>query len=120
MSGCMTGESNLRYLDADHVDAPLPEFGAAEVRFSDGRKLGLVDGVVVDPAQRRALYLVIRRGGLLHARRELLPISDIQIEPDRRTLSVGNEVELQAFDRRHYPDFSDDDALTAIFATQAA
>src|ERR671912_2554131 len=111
----MTSESNLRYLGADHIEAPLTELRAADVLDANGRRLGSVDGVLLDPSQRKALYLVIRRDGGVRAHRELLPIADIQIEPDGRSLRVGGAtLPLTKFDPQRYPAFSDDDLLTAI------
>jgi sporulation protein YlmC with PRC-barrel domain len=112
---------HLRYLDADHVETPLPEFAAAEVVDRGGRKLGSVDGVVVDPSRRKAVYLVIRRGGLLGSRRELLPLEDIRVEAAGRVLRVDSDaITLEGFEARRYPAFSDDDLLTVMFADRAA
>ena len=115
----MTSDSRLRYLQADHVEAPLREFSAAEVLDAGGQNLGSIDGVLVDPAQRKAVYLVIRRNGLLR-RRELLPLADLHVEPARDALRLTSPAQLEQFDPRQYPDFSDDDLVTALFADVAA
>src|SRR6185436_14342555 len=116
----MTADSNLRYLDANHVEAPLAEFGAADILDYQGEKIGSIDGVLVDPGQRKAVYLVIRRGRV-KARRELLPIADLRVEPSGRALRLQSETApLEKFDARRYPAFSDDDLITAMFANRAA
>jgi hypothetical protein len=116
----MTCDPNLRYLDADHVEAPLTEFGAADILDCQGQKMGSIDGVLVDPGQRKAVYLVIRRGRI-GAHRELLPIADLHIEANGRALRLQSETApLERFDPRRYPTFSDDDLLTAMFASRAA
>jgi hypothetical protein len=116
----MTGNSNLRYVDAGHIEAPLPEFGTVDVLDGGGRRIGSIDGVLVDPAERKARYLVIRRGGVPPCR-ELLPLTNICVDPNARALRVDDEaVTLEKFEPQRYPAFSDDDLLTAIFANRAA
>ena len=117
----MPSDLHLRYLDADHVETPLADFGAADVLDQAGHKLGSVDGVVVDPAQRKALYLVIRRNGPVRTERHLLPLADIHVEAAGRVLRVDRDpAPLEEFEERRYPVFSDDDLLKALFPGRAA
>jgi sporulation protein YlmC with PRC-barrel domain len=117
----MPSDLHLCYLDANHVETPLPDFAAADVLDKGGRKLGSVDGVIVDPAQRKAVYLVIRRSGLVRTERRLLPLADIQVEAAGRVLRVDRDpAALEEFEEHRYPEFSDDDLLRALFPDRAA
>lgn len=115
-------DSQLRYLDADHIEGPLAQFDGADVVESDGRKLGKIVGALVDPAASRVAYLVIERKRLARARRYLLPLTDIRINAERSALLLddGDQRLLDGFDRSRYPAFSDADLLKAIFANRAA
>jgi hypothetical protein len=117
----MASDLHLRYLDADHVETPLPDFAAADVLDRRGHKLGSVDGVVVDPAQRKAIYLVIRRNTLSRTERRLLPLADIQVDAAGSVLRVDRDpAALEEFEERRYPAFSDDDLLKVLFPGRAA
>lgn len=117
----MASDSHLRYLDADRIETPLPNLSAADVLDRHGRRLGSVDGVVVDPARRKAVYLVIRRDDLVRSRRRLLPFEDIHVDAASAVLRVDSDATtFEDFEARDYPAFSDDDLLTALFAHRAA
>ena len=121
----LDGESGqLRYLDAEHVRSALGPLSGLTVRTQDGRPLGEVDGVLINPLTRRLRYLVVRTSGLLLKHRVLVSADQgpAIVEPHSRTLRLqqrGDEIAVQKFDA-HVPAFSDDDVITAMFAPRAA
>lgn len=116
---CM--ESNdLRFLDAHYVETPAgPLNGFSLVSPSDA-PLGIVDGVLIDPAQRQVRYYVVKPAAWLRSQRYLLPATPVRLEAERRTLHVDvepaelancPEADLQSFTK-----FSAEDALAAMFS----
>ena len=118
------GLGDLRYLDAQHVRCPLGTLAGLEVRTADDEKMGELDGVLLDPAQRRVCFLVVQAPGLLRKRRYLLPVeASPRVEAKDMILRVeahAREVAPEPFDARTVRRFSDEDAVTAMFAPRAA
>ena len=116
--------SDLRYLDAEHVHCCGGSLGGLEVRTADDESLGHLDGVLLDPAQRRVCYLVVHSSGLLRTRRYLLPVDAApHVEAENGILRVeahANEVSPARFDVRAVRPFSPEDVVTAMFAPHAA
>jgi len=56
-------DSRLCFLEGRRVQAPLID--AFDVWTVGGIRIGTLDGVVVDPAEQRARFLVVDRGRLL-------------------------------------------------------
>ena len=118
-----TNDHALRYLDAVHVDGPLAEFASLDLLGPNEEKLGSVEGVLVNPQKRRAEYLVIARRKGIRRRRYVLPMSEIRVDADRHALSLESSDAADAlseFDASQYPEFSDEDVITAMFASQPA
>lgn len=119
-----SGADDLRYLDAQHVHCPLGTLAGLEVRTVDDEKLGHVDGVLLDPAQRRVCFFVVQSPGLFRQRRYLVPVDAApHVEGREMILRVeahSAEVAPERFDARAVRPFSDEDAVTAMFATHAA
>lgn len=115
---------DLRYLHAQHVRCPLGPLAGLEVRTADDEKLGHVDGVLLDPAQRRVCFFVVESAGLFRKRRYLVPVDAApHVEGKEMILRVeahAAEVAPERFDARAVRPFSDEDAVTAMFATHAA
>jgi hypothetical protein len=86
---------------------------------ADDEQLGSFDGVLIDPASRRVRYFVVERTSPLRRRRYLVP-ADTLATLDERTLRVqAHADDLERFDARTVPAFSDEDLVTAIFAPSA-
>jgi hypothetical protein len=87
---------------------------------ADDEQLGSFDGLLVDPASRRVRYFVVERASALRRRRYLVP-ADTLATLDERTLRVqAHADDLERFDARTVPAFSDEDLITAMFAPSAA
>lgn len=116
--------ADLRYLNAEHVRCPIGALAGVEVRSADDESLGHLDGVLLDPLQRRVCYLVLHSSGLFRRRRFLLPVDAApHVEAENRILRVeaqAGELERECFDPRAVRPFSDEDVVTAMFAPHAA
>ena len=112
----------LRYLDADKVEHPSGTFAGHMLCSQDDEKLGAIAGMLVEPATRRVRYFVVERSSVLKNRRYVLPAdsSPVLRAVDRKLCVLANVDDLERFDARRVERFSDDDAITAIFADPAA
>lgn len=112
----------LRYLDANQVEHPAGTFAGHMLCSQDYEQLGAITGILVDPATRRLRYFVIERSGVLKRRRYLLPVdsSPVLRADDRKLCVLADVDDLERFDARLVERFSDEDAITAIFAEPAA
>ena len=116
--------SELAYLDASKVISPAGALSELDVLSTEGRRLGSIEGVVIDAAARHVRYLCIRLSRLFGRRRYLVEADQVgQIEGDRKALRLRRDLKNEAVDgldasalRR----FSDDDLLAAIFAPRVA
>jgi hypothetical protein len=59
----------LCYVGADKVDSPVGTLAGMNVRTQDDKKLGTIDGVLIDPELRRVLYFVVSSHPLMRRRR---------------------------------------------------
>ncbi len=111
----------LRYLDANHVKHPSGTFADLTLYGGDDHKLGAISGVLVEPASRRVRYFVIeRRIALLLRRFTLRADTTAVLEADDHKLRVpATEKDLERFDTE-VERFSEEDAITAMFAQPAA
>ena len=116
--------SELTYLDASKVISPAGALSELDVLSTEGRRLGSIEGVVIDAAARHVRYLCVRLSGLFGRRRYLVEADQVgQIQGDCKALRLRSDLRNEAVDgldaaglRR----FSDDDVLAAIFAPHAA
>jgi sporulation protein YlmC with PRC-barrel domain len=116
--------SELAYLDASKVISPAGALSELDVLSTEGRRLGSIEGVVIDAAARHVRYLCVRLSGLFGRRRYLVEADQVgQIQDDRKALRLRSDLRNEAVDgldaaalRR----FSDDDVLAAIFAPRVA
>ena len=112
----------LRYLDADQVKHPAGTLAGVTVCSSDDQTLGAISGVLVEPASRRVRYFVVdRRGALLPRRYMLAADTPAVLEAEDQKLRILSDIDdLERFDARQVERFSEEDAITAMFAHPAA
>jgi ferritin-like metal-binding protein YciE len=75
----------LTYVPMDDVARQRGSAEPVPIRAADEGELGALDGLVVDPDRRRARYVVVDAGGLLH-RRYLLPVGILRFDEHARSL----------------------------------
>ena len=115
--------SELSYLDASKVISPAGALSELDVLSTEGRRLGSIEGVVIDAAARHVRYLFVRTVGWL-GRQYLVRADQLgQIEGERKALRLFvdlKNVAVHGLDVAALRRFSDDDLLAAIFAPRTA
>ena len=116
--------SALSYLDASKVTSPAGVLSELDVLSADNRRLGRVEGVVIDAGARRVRYLAVRLAGWFRDRRYLVEADQSgQIESERKALrlrvDLGNDA-VHGLDTAALREFSDDDLLASLFSPHAA
>ena len=116
--------SALSYLDASKVISPAGALSELDVLSAEGRRLGSIEGVVIDAAARHVRYFFVRSAGWLGRRQYLVQADQLgQIEgkalrliKDLKKAAVhGFDLDVAALRK-----FSDDDLLAAMFAPRTA
>jgi len=115
----MTADApHLCYLRADQIRGPLPTFDHLEVKNREDVKLGRLDGIIIDAAERRMEYFVVEQGFLNH-RRYLLPLQLTQVDTETNALRMdvdGGDLESCArFNPGAFRRYSGYDHLAAMF-----
>jgi sporulation protein YlmC with PRC-barrel domain len=110
---------SLRYIDASHVETGATDLTGFDVLTTEGRKLGELDGLIVDPPERSIRYAVVQRSNR-RRQRLLVPISLAQLDVDRKSLQVDVESDEQcaAFDAEAFPSFSTEDSQSALLTAR--
>ena len=123
MTGSLEGTigTHLCYLNAANVDGPAGALGHLDVQTADGQEVGELDGVLIEPAARRIRYYVIALGRRLGRRRYLLSAeAQAQLETGSKALRFRIDLSAlkscQEFRKGDVREFSDTDALSAMFA----
>ena len=116
--------SELSYLEASKVSSPAGVLSELDVLSAQGKRLGRIEGVVIDAAARRVVYLSVQSSGWFGRGRYLVPADQLgQIEGDRKALRLRVDLRdeaVQGLDAAALRKFSDDDVLAALFPTRAA
>lgn len=112
-------DARLRYISAAKVKTPVGELlDQIDVLDSEDSSVGKLQGIVVDPAERQVRYFVVKSDH--PARHYLLPLVPATIDSEHRALHVDVQAddldELDDAPARTFPDFSDEDLITALFS----
>jgi hypothetical protein len=115
----------LCYLDASKVMGPTGRLGTLDVRSCHGRPLGSIDGILIDPAERKLRYFVIESPKSAEHRRYLLPIdAAATMTPEGTSLRLVMETDdftaLDEFDCNAVREFTEEDAIAPTFARYLA
>ena len=120
----LSANSELSYLDASKVSSPAGVLSELNVLSADGRRLGSIEGVVIDAAARHVRYLSVLSTGWFGRRRYLLQADHLgQIDSELKALRLRADLRneaVQGLDVAALRKFSDDDLLAAMFAPRAA
>jgi hypothetical protein len=116
--------SDLSYLEASKVSSPAGLLSELDVLSPRGERLGTIEGVVIDAAARRVLYLSVRSSNWFGRGRYLVNADQLgQIEHERKALRLRVDLRdeaVQGLDAAALRRFSDEDVLAAMFSTRAA
>ena len=120
----LSDTSELSYLEASKVTSPAGALSELDVLSAQGQQLGRIEGVVIDAAARRVLYLCVRSSRWFGRERYLVPAEQLgQIESERKALRLRVDLKdeaVQGLDAAALRRFSDEDVLAAMFPTRAA
>jgi len=115
----------LKYVGARALNGYAARLDKAEVLGSDGGKLGVVDGFIVDVRESRPRYVVVEAGWFIH-KHFLLPIGHVTVSQDGSSISADidkNRVEnFPGFNKGEFEKLSGDDFddLDRMMATVTA
>jgi len=103
-------DTGLCFLESRRLEAPLED--PMDVWTTSGKRIGTLDGVVVDPRAQRARYLVVDRGRLLPDRR-LIPLP-AHLDVAHQALEVDDiePTECEKFHPAHFRRFIEDDTTS--------
>jgi hypothetical protein len=115
----------LCYLDAWRVMGPTGLLATLDVRTRHDQPLGNIDGVLIDPAERKLCYFVIGSPGSPNHRRYLLPIdAAATMTPEGTSLRLDMETAdftaLDEFDTATVRDFTEEDAIAPTLSRYLA
>lgn len=111
----MAESTNARmlYVDAGDIADDRVDFDGLNVLDPEGRKLGDVDGFIVQRETNRPYYLVVDSGGWFSSRRFLVPIGHARLDAGNNALRVDldkNTIErFPEFDEDRFPQLSEDE-----------
>ena len=114
----------LSYLDASKVTTPAGVLSELDVLSAEGRRLGSIEGVVIDAAAHLVRYLSVRTSGWFGRRRYLVQADQSgQIEGERKAFRLCVDLKNEAvhgLDLTALRRFSEDDLLAALFPRRLA
>jgi PRC-barrel domain protein len=120
LMGNSSEQTRLRYLNATQIEGPVSSFDHLDVRNREDRTIGRLDGILIDPSERRVRYFVVDDEDSRRHHRYLIPVDPTRLDARRRALCVDvptSDVEqFEDFEDASFPHFSDDDLVTALFA----
>jgi len=115
----MGRDDKLCYLDASKLASPTGTLARVDLRGTDDEFLGVLDGIVIDPTERRLRYFVVKSNGW-RRRRYLLPAdSPARVENGfgelRFDVDSDDLCECEEFTAGSVREFSDDDLIAGLF-----
>jgi hypothetical protein len=117
-------QSRLCFLEASRVGSPAGDLGSLHLQTDTDEPLGTLSGVLIEPSERCIRYFVVEKSGWWRRRQYLVPTDCLaKVEPQcgalRLDLTPADLESLDEFDRAAIRDFSDEDAIEAMFACVA-
>jgi len=111
-------DSRLCFLESRRLQAPLIE--PFDVWTVGGKRIGTFDGVVIDPSERRARYLVVDRGRLLPDRC-LIPLpAHVDLVHHALEVEECDPVECEKFNPAHFRRLTSANASSIMGAADGA
>lgn len=106
----------LRFLPAGRASCRVCQFEKFAVKNDAAEPIGELEGFIIDPPARKIRYMVVHPRGLL-SRSCLVPLSDARLDAEAEALLVDEPLSrCEPFRASRYPEVSDEDVLTAVFA----
>ena len=116
--------SSLSYLAASKVTSPAGVLSELDLLTVAGKRLGSIEGVVIDAAARCVRYLDVQSSSWFGRGRYLVEADQFaQLEAERKALRLRVDIKdesIHSLDVAGLHQFSDDDLLAALFTSRAA
>lgn len=110
----------LRFVEAKRLETSSGSLTDAVLVSPSNKTLGKLDGVIVNPTQRRVCYYVVKSGWGFRTHRHLLQATGAALEANRGVVRVDAEPEdladLSEIAPQSFPPFSDEDLIDTIFS----
>jgi hypothetical protein len=124
-AGVTMTTTSLCYLDASRVFGPTGDLGQLDVRGRANERLGTLEGVLIDPEDRRLRFYVLEVPGWVTRHRYLLPAdAAARVDREENTLRLELEPEdlkdCEEFDMSSFREFTPEDAIAPTFARYIA
>jgi hypothetical protein len=117
-------DARFRYIDAPQVDTPAGRLKGTTLVSPTNAPLGTLDGIVIDPIDRRVLFYVFKSPGWFTSHHYLLPQMPVRLNWERHTLEVEVEAadieQLDEVEPASFPRFEDEDLIRAMFRSRPA
>lgn len=117
---CVSVSTPLRFIEARRLETPAGSLTDAILVSPSNKTLGKLDGVIVNPTQRRVCYYVVKSGSGFRTHRRLLEMGPAALEAHGGVVRVDAEPEdlndLSEIGPQSFPPFSDADLIDTIFA----
>jgi hypothetical protein len=109
--------SPFRYLPARRVRCGVFNGKSLRVVNDSAQSIGNLDGLIIDPSARKARFVVIQPRGFLPQQPRLVPLPGARLDPEREALLVEGPLSgYERFEASRFPEMTDEDVLTAVFA----
>lgn len=118
MTAQTAANKTLRFLPAEKARLGLCHFEKFAVKndSAERERIGELEGFIIDPPARKIRYVVVHPRGMF-SRPRLVPLPGARIDAQSEALLVDESLSrCEAFDEARYPELSDDDVITALFA----
>jgi hypothetical protein len=117
---CVNVSTPLRFIEAGRLETAAGSLTDAVLVSPSNKMLGKLDGVIVDPMQRRVCYYVVKSGWGFRSHRRLLEVSPAALEAHGGVVRIDAEPEdltdLSEIAPQSFPTFSDQDLIDTIFS----
>jgi hypothetical protein len=117
---CVDVSTPLRFVEAKRLETSAGSLTDAVLISPSDKTLGKLDGVIVNPSQRRVCYYVVKSRSGFRTHRHLLEAIPAALEPHRGVVRIEAEPEdltdLSEIAPQSFRPFSDDDLIDAMFA----
>jgi hypothetical protein len=111
-----TANTALRFLPADRTRFGRCQIEKFAVKNESAEPIGELEGFIIDPPARKIRYVVVHPRGFL-SRPCLVPLPGTRLDTESATLLVEEPLSgCEPFDAARFPEVSDEDVLTAVFA----
>ena len=120
---CVEVSTPLRFVEAGRLETVAGSLTDTVMVSPSNKTLGKLDGVIINPVQRRVCYYVVKSSWGFRIHRHLLQAAPAALEAHRGVVRIDAEPEdltdLSEIAPQSFQPFSDADLIDAIFSPRA-